>query len=340
MARMRPQGLPDFIRAVPKAELHLHIEGTLEPELMFRLAKRNKRKLRFKSAAEVRKAYAFAGLQSFLDIYYEGAAVLIEEEDFYDLAAAYFKRAAADNVRHAEIFFDPQAHTSRGVPFATVIGGIRRALVDAEATLGMTSRLILSFLRHLDEADAAATLDTALPFRDWITGVGLDSSELGHPPEKFRTVFARARALGLRCVAHAGEEGPPAYIWGALDALRVERIDHGNRCLEDAALVDRLVARRMPLTLCPLSNLKLKVVPDMAAHPLPGMLARGLLVTINSDDPAYFGGYINENFKAVAAGERLSANDVRQLAKNSFTASFLSAADQARWIAAIDRVAA
>jgi adenosine deaminase len=331
-------GLAALISAVPKAELHLHLEGTLEPELMVALAARNGVALRFGSVDAVRAAYRFANLQAFLDLYYEGMSVLRTEPDFYDLTWAYLTKARRQNVVHAELFFDPQAHTARGVPLATVIGGIRRALVDAEARLGMTSRLILCFLRHLDEADALATLEAALPFRDWLTGVGLDSSETGHPPRKFAAVFARARALGLRAVAHAGEEGPPAYIREALDVLQVERIDHGNRCLEDAALVERLIALQMPLTMCPLSNLKLKVVADMAAHPLPEMLARGLLVTVNADDPAYFGGYINENFDAVAATGRLDAHAVRQLARNSFAASFLDDADKARWIAEVDRV--
>jgi adenosine deaminase len=331
-------GLAALISAVPKAELHLHLEGTLEPELMVALAARNGVALRFGSVDAVRAAYRFANLQAFLDLYYEGTSVLRTEPDFYDLTWAYLTKARRQNVVHAELFFDPQAHTARGVPLAAVIGGIRRALVDAEARLGMTSRLILCFLRHLDEADALATLEAALPFRDWLTGVGLDSSETGHPPRKFAAVFARARALGLRAVAHAGEEGPPAYIREALDVLQVERIDHGNRCLEDAALVERLIALQMPLTMCPLSNLKLKVVADMAAHPLPEMLARGLLVTVNADDPAYFGGYINENFAAVAANGRLDARAVRQLARNSFAASFLDAAEKARWIAEVDRV--
>ena len=333
------ESLAGLIAALPKAELHLHLEGTLEPELMFALAARNRVALPYRSVADVRSAYRFANLQAFLDIYYQGCSVLLTEPDFYDLTWAYLVKARRQNVVHAELFFDPQAHTGRGVPFERVIGGIRRALVDAEATLGMTSRLILCFLRHLDEADAAATLDEALRFRDWITGVGLDSSELGHPPGKFRSVFARARGLGLRCVAHAGEEGPAAYIREALDALQVDRIDHGNRCLDDDALVTRLVERGVPLTVCPLSNVRLRVVPDMAAHPLPTMLARGLLVTVNSDDPAYFGGYINENFLAVAAAGSLTATDVRQLAKNSFVAAFLSAPEKERWVAEVDRVA-
>jgi adenosine deaminase len=333
-------GLAALIAALPKAELHLHLEGTLEPELLFALAARNRVALPYRSVTAVRDAYRFANLQAFLDLYYQGCSVLLTEQDFYDLTWAYLVRARQQNVVHAEPFFDPQAHTGRGVPFERVIGGIRRALVDAETTLGLTSRLILCFLRHLDEADAVATLEAALPFRDWLAGVGLDSSEVGHPPGKFARVFARARALGLRCVAHAGEEGPAAYVREALDALEVERIDHGNRCLDDDALVRRLVERRVPLTVCPLSNLRLCVVRDLADHPLPAMLARGLLATVNSDDPAYFGGYINENFVAVAEATRLGAADVRRLARNSFTASFLSEAEKARWIAEVDRIAA
>jgi adenosine deaminase len=332
--------LARFIAALPKAELHLHLEGTLEPELMVALAERNRVTLPYRSVDEVRSAYRFANLQAFLDLYYQGCSVLLTEQDFYDLTWAYLVKARQQTVVHAEVFFDPQAHTGRGVPFERVIGGIRRALLDGEAMLGMTSRLILCFLRHLDEQDAAATLEAALPFRDWITGVGLDSSELGHPPGKFANVFARARALGLRRVAHAGEEGPAAYIWEALDTLQVDRIDHGNRCLDDDALVGRLVERRVPLTVCPLSNLRLQVVRDIADHPLPTMLARGLVVTVNSDDPAYFGGYINENFVAVAAAGRLTATDLRQLAQNSFLAAFMSAPEKERWVAEVDSVAA
>jgi adenosine deaminase len=332
--------LANLIAALPKAELHLHLEGTFEPELMFALAARNRVRLPYGSVDALRDAYRFANLQAFLDIYYQGAAVLLTEQDFYDLTWAYLAKARQQNVVHAEVFFDPQAHTGRGVPFATVIGGIHRALVDGAARLGVTSRLILCFLRHLDESAAQATLDSALPFRDWLTGVGLDSSEVGHPPRKFAAVFARARALGLRAVAHAGEEGPAEYIREALDLLGVERIDHGNRCLDDDALVDRLVAAGIPLTVCPLSNLRLKVVPDLAAHPLPAMLARGLVVTVNSDDPAYFGGYINENFAAIAAATRLGADAVRALVRNSFRAAFIDPAERARWLTAVDRVAA
>jgi adenosine deaminase len=328
-----------FIARLPKAELHLHIEGSLEPELMFRLAQRNGVAIPFASIDDVRAAYAFSNLQDFLDIYYQGMGVLQTEQDFYDLTAAYCARANADNVRHIEIFFDPQGHTARGVAFETVIAGITRALDDAEARYAMTSRLILCFLRHLSEAEAEATLDEALPFLGRIVGVGLDSSELGHPPAKFERVFARARALGLKLVAHAGEEGPPEYVREALDLLKVDRIDHGNRSLEDPALVARLAASGMTLTVCPLSNLKLCVVRDIAAHPLKTMLDAGLRATVNSDDPSYFGGYVNANYQAVADALDLSRDDLVMLARNSFTGSFLSDAEKARHLAAIDACA-
>ncbi|MBU6164801.1 MAG: adenosine deaminase [Alphaproteobacteria bacterium] len=323
-----------FIAALPKAELHLHIEGSLEPEMMAALAQRNGVRLAFDSVAAIRAAYEFSNLQDFLDIYYQGMAVLLTEADFHDLTTAYLARAAADNVRHVEIFFDPQGHTARGVAFADVVGGIARALDDARAR-GISSRLIMCFLRHLSEDDAQATLDQALPHLHLIHGVGLDSSELGHPPDKFARVFARARALGLRLVAHAGEEGPPDYVWQALDVLGVDRIDHGNRALEDAALVQRIVGAGLTLTVCPLSNLKLCVVRDITAHPLRAMLAAGLKATVNSDDPAYFGGYINANFIAVADALDLTRDELLILARNSFTGSFLSAADQAPHLAAI-----
>ena len=325
-----------FIAALPKAELHLHIEGSLEPELMFELARRNNFTIPFASVEEVRAAYAFSNLQDFLDIYYQGMGVLITEQDFYDLTAAYLARAHADNVRHVEIFFDPQGHTERGVAFEPVIAGITRALGDARQAHGITSRLIMCVLRHLSEADAEATLDEALPFLDRIDGVGLDSSEVGHPPAKFQRVFARARDLGLKRVAHAGEEGPPDYVYEALDLLGVDRIDHGNRSLEDPALVARLVADGMTLTVCPLSNLKLCVVDDIAAHPLKTMLDAGLAATINSDDPSYFGGYVNANYRAVADALDLSRGDLITLARNSFTGSFLGDEDKARHLAAID----
>lgn len=311
-------------RRIPKAELHIHIEGSLEPELIFALAQRNGVALPYASVEALRAAYAFTDLQSFLDIYYAGASVLLREADFADMAWAYFLRAHADNVVHAELFFDPQTHTARGVPMATVINGLTRACQRAKAELGISSHLILCFLRHLSEEDAFVTLEAALPFREHFIGVGLDSSELGHPPAKFERVFARCRELGLRLVAHAGEEGPPAYIWQALDVLKVERIDHGVRCLEDAALVQRLAAERVPLTVCPLSNLKLCVVSDLADHPMKRLLDAGLCATVNSDDPAYFGGYLNENFVQTVQALNLTSADVVQLAKNSLQASFLS----------------
>ncbi len=329
-----------FIAGLPKAELHLHIEGSLEPELMFALAQRNGVSIPFASVEEVRAAYAFSNLQDFLDIYYQGMAVLLVEQDFYDLTAAYIACVAADGVRHVEIFFDPQGHTERGVAFATVIGGITRAFDDAQAQHGISSKLIMCFLRHLSEEAAEATLDEALPFLDRIDGVGLDSSEVGHPPSKFARVFARARSLGLKLVAHAGEEGPPAYVHEALDVLHVDRIDHGNRSLEDSALVARLAAEQMCLTVCPLSNYKLCVVDDLTAHPLKTMLDAGLLATVNSDDPAYFGGYVNANFIGVADALDLSRDDLLMLARNSFTGSFLDEAERAAHLAAIDAYAA
>ncbi len=326
-----------FIAGLPKAELHLHIEGSLEPELMFALAARNGVTIPFATVEEVRAAYAFSNLQDFLDIYYQGMGVLLVEQDYYDLTAAYLARVHADTVRHVEIFFDPQGHTERGVAFATVIGGITRALDEARATWGMTSRLIMCFLRHLSEADAEATLDAALPFLDRIDGVGLDSSENGHPPSKFARVFARARLLGLKLVAHAGEEGPPAYVYEALDLLGVDRIDHGNRSLEDAVLVARLADAGMCLTVCPLSNLKLCVVNDMTAHPLRRMLELGLMATVNSDDPAYFGGYINANFVAVAEALDLSRAELVTLARNGFTGAFLTDAECAGYLSEVER---
>lgn len=329
-----------FIAALPKAELHLHIEGSLEPELMFELARRNGIAIPFATIDDVRAAYAFSNLQDFLDIYYQGMGVLQTEQDFYDLTAAYLSRAHADGVRHAEIFFDPQGHTARGIPFATVIGGITRALDDAQARYDMSSRLIMCFLRHLSEEEAEATLDEARPWLDRIDGVGLDSSEVGHPPAKFQRVFARARNLGLRLVAHAGEEGPPEYVHEALDLLGVDRIDHGNRSLEDEALVARLADDATCLTVCPLSNLKLCVVDDMTAHPLKTMLDAGLLATVNSDDPSYFGGYVNANYTAVADALDLSRDELVTLARNSFLGAFLDDDAKARHLAAIDAYAA
>ncbi len=331
--------LEDFIRKLPKAELHLHIEGSLEPELMFALAERNGLRIPFASVEDVRAAYAFSNLQDFLDIYYAGAGVLQTEADFRDLAMAYFERVAADGVVHAEIMFDPQTHTDRGIAFGTVIEGLLAAMADAEARLGITSRLIMSFLRHLSEDAAFETLAMAEPWLDRITAVGLDSSELGHPPSKFARVFAAARAKGLKLTAHAGEEGPPEYVHEALDVLGVNRIDHGNRALEDGALVERLAAEGMTLTVCPLSNLKLCVVNDLAAHPLDRMLAAGLKATVNSDDPAYFGGYVLDNYKAVAEARGLSHGDLARLARNSFTGSFLPPEAVARHLAAIEAVA-
>ena len=332
--------LDRFVCGLPKAELHLHIEGSLEPELMFALAARNGIGLPFADVEAVRAAYAFSNLQDFLDIYYQGAAVLRTQADFRDLAAAYFDRAAADNVRHAEIFFDPQTHTDRGIPFDTAIGGLLAGMAEAEARHGITSGLILCFLRHLSEEAAFATLKAAEPWADRLLGVGLDSSEVGHPPRKFERVFAAAGRLGLKRVAHAGEEGPADYVHEALDLLRVDRIDHGNRSLDDPLLVTRLVREAMTLTVCPLSNLKLCVVEDMAGHPIGTMLRRGLRATINSDDPAYFGGYVNDNYRAVIAGETLSRADFINLARNSFLGSFLPDAAVAKHLAEIDAYAA
>ena len=331
--------LPALLQRMPKAELHIHIEGSLEPELIFELAQRNRVALPYASVEALRAAYAFTDLQSFLDIYYAGASVLLKEADFFDMGMAYFRRAAADHVVHAELFFDPQTHTDRGVPIKVVLDGLTRACQAAHREFGISGLLILCFLRHLSEAAAFATLEAALPYRDQFIGVGLDSSERDNPPEKFARVFARCRELGLRLVAHAGEEGPAAYIWSALDDLHVERIDHGVRCVEDPALVARLAAQRVPLTVCPLSNVKLCVYPTMAEHNLAGLLDAGLCVTINSDDPAYFGGYVNQNFLAAfEALPQLTAQHARQLARNSFEASFASDADKQRWGEALDAV--
>jgi adenosine deaminase len=315
--------LQAFIEGLPKVELHMHIEGSLEPELMFELARRNGVRLRYDSVEALRRAYAFTDLQSFLDIYYEGARVLVEEADFYDMALAYFRRAHAQRVRHAEIFFDPQTHTDRGVSFATVIDGLTRAQREAERAFGLSSRLILCFLRHLSADAAMRTLEEALPWRDRFVAVGLDSSEVGHPPAKFRAVFDRARAEGLLTVAHAGEEGPPQYIWEALDLLGASRIDHGVRCVEDAALVERLRDRRVPLTVCPLSNVRLCVFDRMEDHNLGRLLDLGLCATVNSDDPAYFGGYVQENYLAVEQALGLGADALARLARNAIDASFL-----------------
>ena len=328
--------LDSFIAGLPKAELHMHIEGSLEPELMFELARRNGVDIPFADVDEVRSAYSFSNLQDFLDIYYQGASVLRTEADFRDLAAAYFDRAAADRVVHAEIFFDPQTHTARGIGFDTVMRGLLAGMDEAEDRHGITSRLILCFLRHLDEGDAFATLKQAEPWLDRIEAVGLDSSELGHPPSKFARVFAAAAAMGLKRVAHAGEEGPPAYIHEALDILEIDRLDHGNRALEDQALTERLAREQMTLTVCPLSNLKLCVVADMASHPIDAMLAAGLRATINSDDPAYFGGYVNDNYRAAAKARGLGRDALATLARNSFLGSFLPEEAIAAHLARLD----
>ena len=335
--RIARSALPALLARMPKAELHMHIEGSLEPELIFKLAQRNGVGLPYPDVAALRRAYAFTDLQSFLDIYYAGASVLLKEEDFFDMAFAYFEKAAADHVVHAELFFDPQTHTDRGVPMEAVIVGLSHAMRRAHAELGISASLILCFLRHLSEEAAFATLEQALPHRHHFIGVGLDSSERGHPPEKFARVFARCRELGLHVVAHAGEEGPPAYIEAALDVLKVQRIDHGVRCVESPALVQRLARERVPLTVCPLSNVKLRVFATMAEHNLPALLDAGLVATVNSDDPAYFGGYVNDNLRAAfEALPRLGARQAWQLARNSFDASFADEARKARWRAALD----
>ena len=315
--------LPELLRQMPKAELHIHIEGSLEPELIFALARRNGVKLPYASVEELRSAYAFTNLQSFLDIYYAGASVLLTEADFYDMAMAYFAKAAQDNVVHTELFFDPQTHTARGVAMETVINGLHRACADAQAQLGVSALLIMCFLRHLSELEAFETLEQAMPFRDKIIGIGLDSGEVGNPPEKFARVFARCRELGFRLVAHAGEEGPPEYVWTALDVLKVERIDHGVQSTKDPLLMQRLAKDRIALTVCPLSNLKLCVFPDLASHNLRQLLDAGLAATVNSDDPAYFGGYMNDNFTQTFAAGPLNAEHAYRLARNSFEASFI-----------------
>lgn len=328
--------MADLWRTLPKAELHVHIEGTLEPELMFELARRNGTVLPYASVDEVRRAYQFTDLQAFLDVYYQACTALVSERDFYDLASAYAARAAADGVRHAEVFFDPQTHTGRGVPFEAVVRGLRRAFDEASGRYGMSAHLILCFLRHLPADQAMETLEEALHFRRQIVGVGLDSSEVGHPPRDFTDVFDRARAEGFHVVAHAGEEGPPSYIWEALDLLRVERIDHGVRCLEDPTLVRYLADHAVPLTVCPLSNVRLRVVDRLADHPLPRLVEHGVVVTVNSDDPAYFGGYIGENYRAVAAELGFDAAALAELARSSFRASFLDDATITRHLAAVD----
>ena len=326
-----PGRLPDLLRQMPKAELHIHIEGSLEPELIFALAQRNGVTIPYADVEALRSAYAFSNLQSFLDIYYAGASVLRTSQDFYDMAQAYFVKAAADNVVHTELFFDPQTHTARGVSMETVIDGLHLACVDAQKDVGVSASLIMCFLRHLSEEEAFETLEQALPFRDKIIGIGLDSGEVGNPPEKFARVFARCRELGFHLVAHAGEEGPPAYVWTALDVLKVERIDHGVQSSKDAALMQRLAKDHIALTVCPLSNLKLCVFPDLASHNLRQLLDAGLAATVNSDDPAYFGGYMNDNFLQTFAATGLSAQHAYTLGKNSFEASFIDAAAKRRY---------
>ena len=329
-----------LIERLPKCELHIHIEGSLEPELMFALAARNRIALPYESVDALRAAYRFTQLQDFLDIYYRGMSVLVAEQDFFDLAWAYLERARADGVSHVEMFFDPQGHTSRGVAFETVVNGLHAACRTAGAELGINASLIMCFLRHLDEADAEKTLDAALAHKSRIIGVGLDSSERGHPPSKFARVFRRARDAGFHLFAHAGEEGPPAYVWEALDVLGVARVDHGNRALEDATLVARLARDRVPLTVCPLSNLRLRVVDDLKYHPLRRMLDSDLAVTLNSDDPAYFGGYVNDNYRAVTAALGLSQRDIVAIARNSFTAAIMPEEERRAALARFDAVAA
>lgn len=333
----KQKSLAQLIQNLPKAELHLHIEGTLEPELLFKIAKRNQISLPYKSVAALRQAYRFNNLQDFLDIYYQGARVLETEHDFFDLTWAYLEKAANQNIKHTEIFFDPQTHTQRGIAFKIVVGGIGRALDQAQRTLGLSTRLIMCFLRHLGAKAAMETLKRAVPYKEKIVAVGLDSSEVGHPPSKFVKVFRKARKLGFFAVAHAGEEGPASYVWEALNLLKVFRIDHGNHALDDAKLVRKIGKEKIPLTLCPLSNWKLKVVSDLQKHPLKQMLQKGLLVTINSDDPAYFGGYLNENFLAIAEALKLNRGEILLLARNSFLASLLPAQYQKRFLSEMEK---
>src|SRR6266853_2246982 len=329
-----------LITRLPKCELHIHVEGSLEPELMFALARRNCIRLPYASVDAVRQAYRFGDLQDFLDLYYQGMSVLITEQDFYDLAWAYLARAHADNVRHVEMFFDPQGHTARGVAFEIVIGGLHRAIVDAERNLGVQACLIMCFLRHLDEADAERTLDSALAYKDKIVGVGLDSSEAGNPPGKFKHVFGRARDAGFFLSAHAGEEGPASYVWEALDVLGVARIDHGNRSLEDETLVERLARDQVPLTMCPLSNLRLRVIDDLMHHPLRRMMDKGLIVTVNSDDPAYFGGYVNQNYLAVSEALALRREEIATIVRSGIKASLMTMSEKERALTDVDRVLA
>jgi adenosine deaminase len=335
---MKSDRIDKFIHEAPKAELHLHIEGTLEPELLFQLAQRNGIDLKYDSIDALRKAYDFNNLQDFLDIYYEGASVLIEEQDFYDLTWAYLEKVHSENVVHVELFFDPQTHTDRGIAFEKVINGIKRALADANKQWNMTYEIIMCFLRHLDEQSAFETLKSAMGYKDWIIGVGLDSSELGNPPSKFQKVFKKAREAGFLCVAHAGEEGPAEYIWEALDILKAVRIDHGNRCLEDEQLVERLRADQVALTLCPLSNLALCVIDKMEEHPIRKLMHKGLLVTVNSDDPAYFGGYLNANYLELKKSLGLTIEEIHELIINSFKGSFLSEDAKVNWFTKVDQV--
>jgi adenosine deaminase len=331
-----PERLPALLRAMPKAELHMHIEGSLEADMIFAMGQRNKVPLAYPSIEALRQAYVFDNLQSFLDIYHAGTTVLKTEQDFYDMTDAYLARAQADNVLHTEIFFDTQTHTGHGTSVETVINGLHRACQDAPVRHGMTASLILCFLRHLSEGEAFECLEQVLPLRDKVLGIGLASSEVGHPPEKFAKVFARAKQLGFRLVAHAGEEAPPAYIWSALDVLKVERIDHGVQAIHDSALMQRLAKERMPLTVCPLSNLKLRVFPTLADHTLKRMLDAGIMATVNSDDPAYFGGYINENFTQTFAALGMTSAHAYQLARNSFDASFIDDALRSRYLERLD----
>ena len=334
---MNQISITEFIEGIPKAELHLHIEGTFEPELMFEIAHRNQVSIPFQSVEELKNAYNFNNLQEFLDIYYAGASVLLHEQDFYDLTWAYLTKVHEENLIHTEIFFDPQTHTDRGVSFDTVIQGIHKALEDGKKNLGISSQLIMCFLRHLDEESAFETLNQALPYKEWIAGVGLDSSEIGHPPSKFERVFSKAMDEGFITVAHAGEEGPAEYIWEAINVLKVSRIDHGNRSLDDEQLINHIAQKQIPLTLCPLSNLELKVVENLKDHPLLQLMDAGVMVTINSDDPAYFGGYMNENYVRLASALNLSKRQITDLAINSFKSSFLSEIDKVKFINQIEQ---
>ena len=326
-----------YIKQIPKAELHLHIEGSFEPELMFEIARRNEIEIPFDSIDEIKAAYSFNNLQEFLDIYYQGAQVLQQEEDFYDLTWAYLEKVNSESVKHVEIMFDPQTHTDRGIAFSTVINGIKRACVDAEEKFGMSYILIMSYLRHLPEASAFNTLEQSIPFQNWITAVGLDSSEVGNPPSKFERVFNSSAEAGYIPLAHAGEEGPPAYIWEALDILNIARIDHGNRCMEDEKLIKEIIARNIGLTVCPLSNTALQVVDDMKNHPIKKMMDAGLAVTVNSDDPAYFGGYMIDNFMAIQQALDLTKEDIYQLVRNSFNYSLLPQVKKDEYIRMVDQ---